>query len=215
MKQFFSAPSAMTGVSRSLTRMVERCHQLDPTRPAAIGGAQRPLGNHRIDLIGDIAGYNGDGATQPEFSTTVYSERRIRIWQYNRRTSGRIYSGWGDLQVNDGWKGFPWRSGQVIWCGFDHGSIAGSQLGKMGIVDYFRIPKRSWYWYRNEYTGIKPPKWSEEGTPASLKLEATKTADVLADGTEDVQLLISILDANGNTLSNSPKVQLKLISRSR
>ena len=82
----------------------------------------------------------------------------------------------------------------------------------MGIVDYFRIPKRSWYWYRNEYTGIKPPKWSEEGTPASLKLEATKTVDVLADGTEDVQLLISILDANGNPLSNSPKVQLKLIS---
>lgn len=123
-----------------------------------------------------------------------------------------IFRGWGDLQVNDGWKGFPWRSGQVIWCGFDHGSIAGSQLGKMGIVDYFRIPKRSWYWYRNEYTGIKPPKWSEEGTPASLKLEATKTVDVLADGTEDVQLLISILDANGNTLSNSPKVQLKLIS---
>ena len=29
---FFSAPSAMTGVSRLLTRMVERCHQLDPTR---------------------------------------------------------------------------------------------------------------------------------------------------------------------------------------
>jgi beta-galactosidase len=209
---FFSAPSAMTGVSRLLTRMVERCHQLDPTRPAAIGGAQRPLGNHRIDLIGDIAGYNGDGATQPDFQQPSIPNVVSEYGSTTAERPGEYIPGWGDLQVNDGWKGFPWRSGQVIWCGFDHGSIAGSQLGKMGIVDYFRIPKRSWYWYRNEYTGIKPPKWSEEGTPASLKLEATKTVDVLADGTEDVQLLISILDANGNTLSNSPKVQLKLIS---
>ena len=26
-----------------------------------MGGAQRPLGEERIDKIGDIAGYNGDG----------------------------------------------------------------------------------------------------------------------------------------------------------
>jgi len=29
----------------------------------------------------------------------------------------------------------------------------------MGIVDYFRIPKRSWYWYRNAYANTPPPEW--------------------------------------------------------
>lgn len=57
----------MKGVRRLLKRMVDLTHQLDPSRPAAIGGAQRPLGDERIDKIGDIGGYNGDGATQPDF----------------------------------------------------------------------------------------------------------------------------------------------------
>src|SRR2546423_15273059 len=33
-------------------------HKQDPTRPAAIGGAQRG----EVDKLGDIAGYNSDGA---------------------------------------------------------------------------------------------------------------------------------------------------------
>lgn len=36
----------------------------------------------------------------------------------------------------------------------------------MGIVDYFRIPKRAWYWYRNEFKRIPPPEWPVKGTPA-------------------------------------------------
>ena len=64
---FFSSPEVMPQVQRLLRRMVNLTHQLDPTRPAAIGGAQRPLAEARIDLTGDLAGYNGDGATQPDF----------------------------------------------------------------------------------------------------------------------------------------------------
>lgn len=64
---FFSTPEAIPGVRHLLERMVKLSRQLDPTRPAAIGGAQRPLGKDRIDLIGDIAGYNGDGATLSDF----------------------------------------------------------------------------------------------------------------------------------------------------
>ena len=149
---FFSAPEAMKGVRRLLKRMVDLTHQLDPSRPAAIGGAQRPLGDERIDKIGDIGGYNGDGATQPDFQNPGIPNVVSEYGSVTAERPGEYNPGWGDLQMNDGWKGTPWRSGQAIWCGFDHGSIAGSQLGKMGIVDYFRIPKRSWYWYRNEYT---------------------------------------------------------------
>ena len=61
------------------------------------------------------------------------------ISEYGSTTSdrpGEYGPGWGDLRKDNVWEGRAWRSGQAIWCGFDHGSIAGSALGKMGIVDY-------------------------------------------------------------------------------
>ena len=206
---FFSAPETMPGVRRLLKRMVDLTHQLDPTRPAAVGGAQRPLGEERI---GDIAGYNGDGATQTDFQNPGIPNVVSEYGSTTADRPGEYGPGWGDLKKDDGWKGRSWRSGQAIWCGFDHGSIAGSALGKMGIVDYFRIPKRSWYWYRNEYTQVAPPVWPVEGIPARLKLEATKTENVLTDGTDDVLLTVSVLDEAGKLLNNSPSVYLKLIS---
>ena len=202
---FFSAPEAMKGVRRLLKRMVDLTHQLDPSRPAAIGGAQRPLGDERIDKIGDIGGYNGDGATQPDFQNPGIPNVVSEYGSVTAERPGEYNPGWGDLQMNDGWKGTPWRSGQAIWCGFDHGSIAGSQLGKMGIVDYFRIPKRSWYWYRNEYTRVAPPEWAGEGVPAQLRLEASRTDNILTDGTDDVQLMVTVLNAAGKPVS--PKIR--------
>lgn len=156
---FFTAPETIDPMRKLLEETVKLSKQLDPTRPAAVGGAQRPLGEKRIDKLGDIAGYNGDGSYIPEFQQpgmpTVVSE-------YGSTTAdrpGEYDPGWGDLAKNNAQNGFPWRSGQAIWCAFDHGSIAGSALGKMGIIDYFRIPKRAWYWYRNAYKGITPPEW--------------------------------------------------------
>lgn len=209
---FFSAPEAMDGVRNLLKEMVALSRRLDPTRPAAVGGAQRPIGEGRIDRIGDVVGYNGDGASIPEFQNpgvpSVVSE-------YGSTTSdrpGKYEAGWGDLAKTKAQNGLPWRSGQAIWCGFDHGSIAGSALGKMGMVDYFRIPKRMWYWYRNEYCHIAPPEWPVEGTPARIRLDADRTEDIRTDGTDDVMLRITILDAHGKEISNSPSVELSLVS---
>ena len=92
--------------------------------------------------------------------------------------------------------------------GFDHGSIAGSALGKMGIVDYFRIPKRAWYWYRRAYRGIEPPVWPIQGKPVALRLEVIGNKEVLADGTDDVQLLVTVVDSTGRDLSNNVPVDL-------
>lgn len=209
---FFSAPEAMPGVRRLLKRMVNLAHELDATRPAAVGGAQRPLADERIDRIGDLAGYNGDGATQPDFQNPGIPNLVSEYGSVTADRPGEYAPGWGDLQRNEGWKGYPWRSGQAIWCGFDHGSIAGSALGKMGIVDYFRIPKRSWYWYRNEYVGIAPPEWPGQGKPVLLRLEASKTGNVKTDGMDDVQLRITVCDANGKAVSSSPAVELKVVS---
>jgi beta-galactosidase len=209
---FFSEPKVMPKVSQLLKELVDLSHQLDPTRPAAVGGAQRPLDGTRIDKIGDIAGYNGDGATQSAFQNPGVASVVSEYGSVTSDRPGKYDPGWGDLAKDQGKPVHAWRSGQAVWCGFDHGSIAGSSLGKMGIVDYFRIPKRAWYWYRNEYAKVAPSEWPKEGTPAGLTLAADKTSGILTDGTDDTRLTVTVVDAKGVPLSNSPPVELSIVS---
>lgn len=208
---FFTAEKTIIPMRELLKKQIATAHTEDPTRPSAIGGSQRPLDSLRIDLIGDVAGYNGDGANIELFQNpgvpTVVSE----YGSVTANRPGKYEPGWGDLAKDSGKATRGWRSGQAIWCGFDHGSIAGANLGKMGIVDYFRLPKRSWYWYRNAYRGIAPPEWPAEGAPAALRLDAGKTwADT--DGKDDIYLKITVLDSNGSAISNNPDVKLEIIS---
>src|SRR5437016_7773189 len=106
---------------------------------------------------------------------------------------------WGELQPEE----YPWRSGQAIWCGFDYGTIAGRQ-GLKGIVDHFRLPKRSWYWYRNAQRRIPPTSQPVPGGPAKLHLSADKTKIRGTDATDDCQIIVTVLDASGAHISNSP-----------
>lgn len=213
---FFSAPETLEGVRGLLRRLVSESHRLDPTRPAAVGGAQRPLGGGRIDRIGDVAGYNGDGATQPPFQQPGVASLVSEYGSTTADRPGAFGPGWGDLAAGDTWRGYPWRSGQAIWCGFDHGSLAGSALGKMGIVDYFRIPKRSWYWYRQTYAHIAPPACplaEETGVKAErLRLSASKTDGIRTDGTDDALLTLGVTTADGRLVSAAPRVTLRIIS---
>lgn len=209
---FFTDDSTLPAVRNLLKKLVDTAHRLDPTRPAAVGGAQRPLGEGRIDLIGDVAGYNGDGANIPDFKQPGIPSVVTEYGSTLADRPGEYIPGWGDLARDEGWKGRPWRSGQIIWCGFDHGSIFGPNMAKLGIIDYFRLPKRSWYWYRNEYAHKAPPQWPVEGDPAKLRLEASKTQDIKADGTDDVQLIVTVLDRTGRELSNSPQVRMRVVS---
>lgn len=209
---FFSRADRMENVRHLLSQMVEYCHRLDPTRPAAIGGSQRPLGENRIDLIGDIAGYNGDGARLPDFQHPSVASIVSEYGSVTADRPGSYHPGWGDLEINEGWKGHAWRSGHAVWCGFDHGSIAGSTLGKMGIVDYFRIPKRAWYWYRNTYSHITPPEWPKSVRPAKVSLSASKTNDIRTDGTDDTQLLVTLTDSTGHIVNTAIETTLRIVS---
>jgi hypothetical protein len=209
---FFSAPQTMPQVRRLLSEEVELTHKLDPTRPASVDGAQRG----EIDHIGDVAGYNGDGAVLfPDPGLPNF------VGEYSSTISNRpgpYDPGWGDLPNTPGadpkkpysWR-LPWRSGEAIWAGFDHGSIGG-MFGSMGLVDYSRLPKRAWYWYRNAYRGIAPPKWPAEGKPAALRLTSSAPVIERADGTDDVQLVVTVVDSAGHALSNSAPVHLAIVS---
>ena len=210
---FFSEGGVLPKVRRLLSNLVTYSHELDPTRPSAIGGCQRG----ELDHLGDVAGYNGDGArlfAHPGVASVV-SEYGSTIAD----RPGSYAPGWGDLPGTPGadeqqagsWR-LPWRSGEAIWCAFDHGSIAGRSFGAMGLVDYFRLPKRSWYWYRNEYLHVPPPAWPRHGVPAALRLTADKTTLDSVDGTDDAQIVVTVLDREGNAINNCPPVTLAVES---
>ncbi|MDT5323803.1 MAG: beta-galactosidase [Mycobacterium sp.] len=191
-------------IARAKALVSELLHvsrSLDPTRLAAVGGCQRG----DFDRLGGVAGYNGDGATlfiDPGVPSMVSEYGAV-----NKGQPGEYGPYFGDLQAEE----FPWRGGQAIWCGFDYGTIAGRQ-GLKGILDHYRLPKRSWYWYRNAYRGIAPPAWPQPGTPAKLLLAADKTTIRGTDATDDVQLVVTVLDADGKHVSNTPPVTLTIES---
>ena len=201
---FFS--SNQPKVKALLSRMVALTHQLDPSRPAAIGGAQRG----GLDKLGDVAGYNGDGARlfiNPGIPNVVS--------EYGAQATPRPGTYDGHFKAKDQLTAstpeYPWRSGQVIWCGFDYGTIFGNGVSK-GLVDYARIPKREWYWYRNQYLHIMPPAWPSAGVPAGLALTADKPVIAGTDGLDDVHLLVTVQDASGKPISNSPPVTFTIES---
>lgn len=210
---FFSDWRVFPKVRNLLSSLVELSHQLDPSRPAAIGGCQRG----EMDLLGDIAGYNGDGArlfVRPDVANLV-SEYGSTIAD----RPGAYAPGWGDLPTTPGadpnkegsWR-LPWRSGETIWCGFDHGSIAGRAFGSMGMIDYFRLPKRQWYWYRNAYRHVPPPTWPEPGEPYQLKLSADHLILKSPDALDDAQVVVTLQDQSGREISNSVPVKLEIVS---
>jgi hypothetical protein len=205
---FFTENSAIGKMRAFLEELVKYTHALDPTRPAAIGGVQRPLDKDRIDRIGDLAGYNGDGSSIPIFQDPGVASLVSEYGSACAVRPGKYEPGWGDLAKDNGQAVHPWRSGQAIWCMFDHGSIAGANLGCMGIVDYYRLPKRAWYWYRNEFRKIPPPPWPREGVPAGLKLTADKTELRSVDGTDDALVAVAVVDKDGNPIANCPLVTL-------
>jgi hypothetical protein len=202
---FFS--DRLDKVSNLLSRMVKLTHELDPSRPAAIGGCQRG----KLDKLGDVAGYNGDGAR-------LFPDPGIPnvVTEYGSVTSLRPGPYTGQFKPKDGLNEktpeYPWRSGDVLWCAFDYGTIFGPNAGSMGFVDYARIPKRSWYWYRDHHLHIPPPQWPAQGKPARLALTADKMTIQGTNAQDDVHLLVTVTDASGKPLSNSPPVVFTIVS---
>ena len=197
-----------------LRSSVALTHQLDPPptgRPAAIGGAQARIGSTEPGTLGDIAAYNGDGVgyDNPGIPNMV-SEYGADV---STIRPGNYDPGWNNLTVMNGMAAKPaWRSGISRWCMFDYGSHMGNQYINSGIVDYFRIPKRSYYWYRNSYANVPPPTWPTSGTAAGLKLTSSTATLSAVDGTQDAWLLVTVVDSTGKPISNNVPVTLTIKS---
>lgn len=197
---FFSDIRVMDKAKELVKKLVQRSHDLDPSRPAAVGGVQRG----GFDRLGDLAGYNGDGAAIfidpgiPNFVSEYGSIVADRPGEYRNRYRDGVEAD------------YSWRSGKALWCGFHHGSIFGD-MGHMGMVDYYRLPLDVWYWYRKELMGIEPPPKPVEGVPAALRLMPDRES-VSSDGTEDVHVVVAVVDAQGRRVNADPDILLEVVS---
>lgn len=197
-----------------ITRMAKKAKELDPTRAVGLGGTQRS-GYDRIEGI-EVAGYNGDGA-----SIAAYQNPGIpnMVAEYGSHTANRSendgYRIYYDHVQNDGNGNatqYSWRAGISLWCAFHHGSLAARSYGDMGFVDYYRLPLKAWYYYRNKYNPEHPePEFSQSGTPVKVVLEASDT-ELKDDGTQDTHLVATLVDENGNWIGEKRKITLKVLS---
>ncbi|MFB9660247.1 glycoside hydrolase family 2 protein [Glycomyces mayteni] len=193
---FFTADRVIDKAKALTVELVALSKELDPTRPAAVGGAQRK----GFDVLGDIAGYNGDGAElyhDPGFPSLVT--------EYH----GVMGNGPGEYEVK--WEhgvevDYPWRVGKIFWCGFHYKTVAPG-AGLQGLADYFRRPKRAYYWYRELLRGIAPPAFPQPGTAAAIQLRAD-TETIPTDGTGDARIEVELVNAHGVRVADDRVIEL-------
>lgn len=196
---FFSDDKVIDKAKALTSELVALSHELDSTRPAAVGGAQRK----GFDVLGDLAGYNGDGAElfhDPGIPSVVSEYHGVRG------------QGPGEYEVE--WEhgvevDYPWRSGKIFWCAFHYKSIADG-AGLQGLADYWRMPRRPYHWYRERLRGIAPPAFPEPGTAVAVRLTAD-TDTMPTDGTGDARLTVELLDEHGVRVVDDLPVTLTVV----
>ncbi|MGN0242552.1 MAG: NPCBM/NEW2 domain-containing protein [Lachnospiraceae bacterium] len=223
---FFTSSNTVEKSKALVNKMRNRCHELDPTRKAGMGGTQRN-GYNNIAVC-DVAGGNGDGAkakyTNYELPHLVSEYASTRATRNNAQTPlkfNQIESSVGSTITVNGKQitqytkyekeGYVHEntgnviclptgsSGMSVWGMFDHGSIASKNMRMHGLVDYHRLPKKVWYTYREVNTGV-PREDSVEDTATKISIEANFTKEgqttIPNDGSDDVQIIVTLRNDN-------------------
>ena len=205
---FFTAAGTQQKAKNLVNEMRNLSHKLDPTRKAGMGGVQRE-GYDKLEIC-DIAGYNGDGGkfenlTMPNIVAEYGSWVADRPGQYRP-----FYDQIAKPGTTDQYQLKKNSAGLSLWCAFHHGTIGGHGLAKMGIIDYYRVPLNSWYWYREKNTGVAPERSTDK---KAAKMELTASQKILNNnGTDDTHIILTMQDEDGNWVNQTQKVTLKVVS---
>jgi glycosyl hydrolase family 2 len=220
---FFTSSATLSKATALVSKLRDYSHQLDPTRKAAMGGVQRAS----LDQLSvcDVAGYNGDGG---KITNTWMPNVVSEYGSYTSDRPGTYDPTYGDVKdPSDGtrFKLTTGSAGLAIWAGFDHGTIFGATYARMGMIDYYRLPKNQWYWYRankakwSGTTNIADPtpvarEQSTSGTATAMTLEAGRYAatTITDDGTTDTQLVVTMRNSSGAWVSDTRTVTLTVTS---
>ena len=195
---FFSTAEVMDKAKNLVKQLVMVSHEADSTRPAAVGGVQRG----GFDALGDIAGYNGDGATifhDPGFPNFV---SEYGSYEESNRPGSLVPT---SMEMD-----YQWRSGKALWCAFHHGSILWN-MGYLGMIDYYRLPLNLWYWYRETLLGMKQPEPIKVGIAHALRITADRIC-IGTNGTEDAFIMVEVIDQACNRIANTMEIVLEVVS---
>ncbi|HZP54252.1 RICIN domain-containing protein [Actinocrinis sp.] len=220
---FFTSSATLGKATALASKLRDYAHQLDPTRKAALGGVQRAS----LDQLSvcDVAGYNGDGA---KITNTWMPNMVTEYGSYTSDRPGTYGPTYGDTQDPNNASGFKLTTdsaGLAIWAGFDHGTILDPSFARMGMVDYYRLPKDQWYWYRankanwSGITNIADPtpvarEQSTPGTATAMTLQAGRysSTTITDDGATDSQLVVTMRNASGAWVDDTRTVTLTVTS---
>jgi beta-galactosidase len=222
--ELFFTSSATTAKARALvSKLRDYAHQLDPTRKAGVGGVQR--GSLDQLSVSDIAGYNGDGG---RITNTWMSNVVSEYGSFVSDRPGSYDPTYNDLKDPNDPTRFRLTTGSAglaIWAGFDHGTIMDPSFARMGMIDYYRLPKNQWYWYRankarwSATTNLADPtpvarEQSTSGTATRMTLETGRysSTTVTDDGTTDTQLVVTMRNASGAWVNDTRPVTLTVTS---
>lgn len=219
---FFTSSSTFGKAKSLVSKLRDYAHQLDPTRKAGMGGVQ--LSGLDQPTVSDIAGYNGDGKIKNTWMPNMVTE-------YSSYTSDRpgtydpTYADVKDPSDGSRFKLTTGSAGLAIWAGFDHGTIMDPGYARMGIIDYYRLPKDQWYWYRankakwSGSTNLADPtpvarEQSTSGTATGMTLQVGRNSSttITNDGTTDTQLVVTMRNASGTWVNDSRAVTLTVTS---
>jgi len=172
--------------------MVERCHELDPTRPvsAAVNGNNAKGVSDSFDIIGfnyNLAfpdEYHSKHPKRPVYGSETSSAISTRGMYANDPLRNLVsdYDGvvpWGET-AEEWWKFYgtrEWLAGGFAWTGFDYRGEPTpygwpSINSQFGIVDMCGFPKDTFYYYK-AWWGKEPalhlfPNWDFEGREGDM-----------------------------------------------
>ena len=220
---FFTSSNTLGKAKALASNLRDYAHQLDPTRKAGLGGVQR--GSLDQLSVCDIAGYNGDGA---DITNTWMPNMVTEYGSYTSDRPGTYGPTYGNAQDPNNANGFKLTTdsaGLAIWAGFDHGTILDPSFARMGMIDYYRLPKDQWYWYRankakwSGLTNIADPtpvarEQSTSGTATAMTLQPGRysSTTITDDGTTDTQLVVTMRNSSGAWVSDTRTVTLTVTS---
>jgi beta-galactosidase len=182
-------PMAEQGAKIAAT-MVQRCHELDPTRPvsAAVNGTNETHFSDPFDVVGFNYGlqypdaYHKKYPQRPLFGSETASARGTR-GEYGTDPLNNTMTAydvppvvWHDYETAESWWKFyatrEWEAGGFAWTGFDYRGEPSpygwpSISSQFGIVDTCGFPKDSFFYYK-AWWGKDPvlhlfPHWNFEG----------------------------------------------------
>jgi len=206
----YTQSSQLTPLKAFVTELNKMVKAEDSLFATACGMGYGDCPASQLAPLVDVSGYNGDGLG-------VTNPGKPNLMSEFNNGGGRSRPNSASLGANEGTQ-YAWRSGAILWCGFNHGSNRG--MGSMGIIDNDRIPQRTYFTYCQTWGGMTLPTFAVSGTGTKVQLFAdvytnpsvtfqhNNNITVKNNGTEDVMLVARIVDGSGAWINQNVQVTL-------